>query len=192
VTADEAAASTLERLEVRPTTQVAVLRHDGDGMRLDAVRWGVQPTWSKRPVLNARSDKLTTSRLWKRLAGDAGRRVLFVADGWYEWLHPEKRGSARPQPFLHQVGGGRLFAMAGLLDVAVINDEKVPAATIVTTDAVGEAARLHHRMPVVLPDTDAQRAWLAPDLSPTDVVALCAPLAADVSIEPVTLGAQAA
>ena len=188
---NEVAEEALGRTEVKPTTTVAVLaaapEADG-GVALEAVRWGIQPAWSKRPLLNARSDKLAESKLWKRLAGDHSHRVLLIADGWYEWLRPEvKSADARPQPFLHTVDGGALFGMAGVLDVAVVKGEVVPAVTVITTDAVGESARLHHRMPVVLADEERQRAWLSPGLATEDAVELCRPLAAGVAIEPAVL-----
>lgn len=186
---NEAAEAAMERREVRPTTQIAVLQNADDGMTLEAVRWGIQPDWSRRPLLNARSDKLHGSRLWKRLAADHRHRCLFVADGWYEWLRPEqKTKDTKSQPFLHLLDGGRLFTMAGLLDIALVDGVETPAATVITTDAAGESARLSDRMPVVLPDLDRQRAWLDPSLTAADLDELCAPLADGVTIEPVTLG----
>jgi putative SOS response-associated peptidase YedK len=192
---NEAAERALERVEVKPTTRVAVLQTGSDAPRMEAVRWGVQPAWSKtsRPIINARSDKLSSSRLWKRLAANAAQRCLFITDGYYEWLRPEHRSSdSRAQPFLHLIDGGRLFAMAGLLDVAVVDGESVPAATIVTTDAAGEAARIHTRMPVVLPDLERQMAWLRDDLTLDDVVELCAPLGDGLAVEPTDLPSSAA
>jgi len=118
---------------------------------------------------------------------------LFITDGYYEWLRPEHRSrDSRAQPFLHLIDGGRLFAMAGLLDVAVVDGESVPAATIVTTDAAGEAARIHTRMPVVLPDPERQTAWLRDDLTLDDVVELCAPLGDGLAVEPTELPSSAA
>ncbi len=187
---NEAADATFERVEVAPTTNVGVIAANGDGMRLEAVRWGIQPDWSKRPLLNARSDKLAGSRTWTRLAADPAHRVLFVADGWYEWLRAEKKTKGAP-PFLHQVDGGRLFAMAGLLDVAHVKGETMPAATIITTDAAGASAELHKRMPVVFPDLERQRAWLSSNLGLEDLDELLVPLADGVTIEPVTLPSSA-
>jgi hypothetical protein len=69
VPANEAAEAALERREVRPTTVAIVRAGEEDGPRMEAFRWGVQPAWSRRPLLNARSDKLASSRLWRRLAG---------------------------------------------------------------------------------------------------------------------------
>jgi len=192
----ERADEVMGRREVRPTTNVAVLQAGDPGPRLEAVRWGMQPPqWSKnnRPLLNARSDKLASSRMWKRLAADNASRVLFVADGWYEWLRPEKKSKdARPQPFLHVLDGGELFAMAGLLGDAEIDGTTVPAATIITTDAAGAAARIRNRTPVVLSDLERQLAWLRDDLTLDDVVELCQPLADGVTAEPAQLGSSQA
>lgn len=184
---NERADDAMARSEVKPTTTVAVLKGDGgDGLASDGVRWGIQPAWSKRPLLNARSDKLAGSRLWKGLVEDPAKRVLFAADGWYEWLRPEDK-KAKKQPYLHLVDDGALFGMAGLLHTAELDGETVPAVTVVTTDAVGESARLHHRMPVVFADLERQRAWLTAELSPGDLDELCVGLADGVSIQPVEL-----
>ena len=40
------------------------------------------------------------------------------------------------------------------------------------------AAAVHDRMPVILADREAQRAWLDPALDAEDVLALCGPLPA--------------
>lgn len=191
VPANEAAESALERVEVKPTTQIAVVTND-QGVRMEALRWGLKPGWMKtsRPLINARSDKLASSNMWKRMAANPDKRCLVVADGYYEWLRSES-GDSRPQPFLHLVDGGVVFAMAGLVDVAMLEDETVPAATIVTTDAAGAAARIHTRMPVLLPDRERQQAWLRDDLSLDDVVELCQPWADGLGAEPTELPSSA-
>ena len=191
VPASEAAEHALERIEVKPTTQIAVVTSD-EGPRMQAVRWGLKPSWMKtsRPLINARADKLASSGMWKRMASNANKRCLVVADGYYEWLRSESRDT-RPQPFLHLVNDGAVFAMAGLLDVAMLDDETVPAATIVTTEAAGAAARVHTRMPVILPDHERQDAWLRDDLTLEDVVELCAPWADQLTAEPTELPSSA-
>ena len=37
-------------------------------------------------------------------------------------------------------------------------------------------APVHNRMPAILPSPEAEAAWLRPDLSAEDAVAMCAPL----------------
>lgn len=93
----------------------------------------------------------------------------------------------KPQPFLHLVDDGKPFGIAGLSHTAQLDSGTVPAVTVITTDAVGESARLHHRMPVIMPTAAEREAWLSPGLDAADVTALCRPLSAGVSITPFTL-----
>lgn len=184
----QAIADTLGQLEVRPTDPIAVIRETASEERVaEAVRWGFQPPGSKRPLINARSDKLLTQSLWRRSADVPGRRVLIPADGWYEWLSAEDP-KVKKQPFLHTVDGGAQFAFAGLLGYAIVKGEKVAAATIVTTDSGGAAARIHDRMPVVLDGPDAEQAWLTDEDTEAVVDALCVPLPdGRVQVEPIEL-----
>lgn len=169
-------ADTLGQLEVRPTDPVAIVHAEPGGQRVaEAVRWGFQPPGSKRPLINARSDKLLQQPLWKRSVEAPERRVLVPSDGWYEWLSAEDP-KVKKQPFLHTVDGGAPFAFAGLLGYAIVKGEKVPAVTIVTTDSTGAAAQIHDRMPVVLDGPEAEQAWLTEPDAASVVDALCVPL----------------
>jgi putative SOS response-associated peptidase YedK len=47
---------------------------------------------------------------------------------------------------------------------------------MLTTTPNAVVARLHDRMPVILPGPEAEAAWLAEDLTPDDALALCGPL----------------
>ncbi len=182
-------AAAMGQIEVRPTDQIAIVMERDGERRAEAVRWGLQPPNSKRPLINARDDKLLTQALWKRSVSEARGRVLIPADGWYEWLAAEDpKAKVKKQPFLHTVDGGAEFAFAGLLGYAIVKGEKVPAATIVTTSSAGEAARIHDRMPVVLPDPDAEELWLRGDDPAALVDELCVPLGGDrVTVRPVEL-----
>lgn len=183
-----ALADALGQIQVRPTDPVAVVRAEpGAGRVAEAVRWGIQPPQGKRPLINARDDNLLRSGLWSRLVRDPAARVLIPADGWYEWLAAEDP-KVKKQPFLHQVDGGGPFAFAGLLGYAIVKGEKLPAVTMITTDAVGEPARIHHRMPVVLSGPDAEQAWLTAPGDASLVDALCVPLEPGrVELQPATL-----
>ena len=50
--------------------------------------------------------------------------------------------------------------------------------TLLTCDAARNrvAAAIHNRMPVILADEQARRAWLSPALDAEDAIALCEPL----------------
>lgn len=186
----KAVAASMGHMEVRPTDGIAVVMQRDGERRAEVVRWGFQPPNSPRPLINARDDKLLQQALWRRSVSEARGRVLIPADGWYEWLSAEDpKAKVKKQPFLHTVDGGAEFAFAGLLGYAIVKGEKVPAATIITTSSAGEAARIHDRMPVVLPDEDAEHAWLSEAADPTELVTdLCVPLPAGrVAVEPVEL-----
>ncbi len=185
----KAVAASMGQIEVRPTDAIAVVMERDGERRAESVRWGFQPPNSKRPLINARDDKLLQQPLWRRSVSESRGRVLIPADGWYEWLSAEDpKAKIKKQPFLHTVDGGEEFAFAGLLGYAIVKGEKVPAATIITTSSAGEASRIHDRMPVILPTQDAEHQWLSADADPAELVAeLCVPLTTRVSVEPVEL-----
>ena len=128
------------------------------------MRGGLVPTYAKALnsgplMINARTETVTSKRVFARLLERPERRCLVVADGWYEWLRPEKKSEPRV-PFHYRVDDGALFAFAGLCDVAKIDGEWVPSATILTTTANAVCAPVHERMPVVLAGPDEEAAWM--------------------------------
>lgn len=150
----------LGRFNVCPTEDVLVVT--GEGPRV--ARWGLVPPWSKGvgegPLLiNARLESVAAKRVFGRLLARPERRCLVVADGWYEWLRPERREEPRV-PFHYRVDEGGLFAFAGLWDVCKIDGAWVVSATLLTTTANEACAPVHDRMPCVLTSPDAEAAWL--------------------------------
>jgi len=63
-----------------------------------------------------------------------------------------------------------MFAMAGLWDHCVIEEEDHFSCTILTTSPNSLIEEVHHRMPVILNTEEKIRRWLDPDL--TERVAL--------------------
>jgi len=145
--------ATLGRFNVCPTEDILVVTHKGPR----AVRWGLVPSYSRKIygplMINARAESVTSKKVFARLLERPERRCLVIADGWYEWLKSEKKGEPRV-PFRYTIDGGELFAFAGLCDVAKIDGEWVPSATILTTTANSISAPVHDRMPVVLGGPD--------------------------------------
>jgi putative SOS response-associated peptidase YedK len=165
---------------VAPTTTIAtvVTRHsepdDEATRRVRLMRWGLVPPWvkagpdgapdAKGPLLiNARSEKVASSPAFR---GSAKRkRCLVPMDGWYEWrANPEGlvagKKTAKTPFFMHRGDGDTLF-MAGLWSVWKPASSEAPllSCTIITTDAVGELAEIHDRMPLILAEDDWD-AWL--------------------------------
>ena len=155
------------RYNVAPGQDVAAVRSDGDGRRLSMLRWGLIPGWARDAnigykLINARAETVGTKPAFR----DAyrNRRCLIPADGFYEWT---RQGAAR-QPWLIGLKGGALFALAGLWERWTVPEESVlkgpgeaiETCAILTTAANEAVARVHDRMPVILPP-EAFEPWLA-------------------------------
>jgi putative SOS response-associated peptidase YedK len=177
---------------VAPTTTIAtvVSRHsepdDNPTRRVRLMRWGLVPPWAKPgaggapdtkgpQLINARAEKVITSPAFRSSA--KSRRCLVPMDGYYEW-QATPGGKTPKTPFFIHRADGELMLMAGLWSVwrNPGGEEGVApllSATIVTTDAVGELAEIHDRMPLMVPEQLWDR-WLNPDL-PADPALLARP-----------------
>jgi putative SOS response-associated peptidase YedK len=177
----------LERFNVAPTESLlAVCGPEREGRLL---RWGLVPHWAKdlkvgARMINARSETAGTKAPFASLVPEPRRRCLILADGFYEWLRSEDRRQPR-QPFWFRVDEGEPFAFAGLWARARVGGELVESATILTTTPNAVVARLHDRMPVILPGPDAEAAWLSAGVSGEEALGLCRPIdAARMSAQP--------
>ncbi|ULE33564.1 SOS response-associated peptidase [Mycobacterium sp. IDR2000157661] len=169
---------------VAPTTTISavVKRHtepdDESTRRVRSMRWGLVPPWAKTTdeggpetkgplLINARSEKLTTSPVFRTSARN--KRCLVPMDGWYEW---QKKGDAKgpKTPYYMYAGDGEPLFMAGLWSTwrpregsaAASSEPPLLSCTIITTDAAGQLAEIHDRMPLTISADDWDR-WLDPD-----------------------------
>jgi putative SOS response-associated peptidase YedK len=189
--------STLGRFNVAPTQEVLTVRSSPDpdeaaeGEReARLMRWGLVPRWAKDlkvgyRMINAKAENLSKSRAYGPLIGKYRHRCLIIADGFYEWMKAEDPKQPR-QPWHFTVDGGEPFAFAGICTRKEWEDEEergvedgwLYTCTIITTEPNQLVARVHDRMPAILPGPDAEAAWLRPDLALEDAIAMCAPLPA--------------
>ena len=158
-----------ERVEVRrrfnvaPGDDVVAVTTSREGApRGDVLRWGLVPHWTDDPrtgfkMINARAETLDQRPAYREAF--AGRRCLVLADGFYEW---ERRPGGPKQAWWIARADGEPFAFAGLWATwrgAGPDVEPLRSCTIVTTQANATLARIHDRMPVILP-REAEAAWL--------------------------------
>ena len=165
------------RYNIAPTDAVvAVRRRASDGgahNHGEVMRWGLVPYWSKTgpkgpPAINARDDKIETSRMFA--AAFERRRCLVPADGFYEWRKTGSGKNAAKVPLRFTLKGGGLFAFAGVWESwRGPEGERVQSCAVITTAPNELMAPVHDRMPVILPE-EAEDAWLDP--APRDVAAL--------------------
>ncbi len=128
------------RYNAAPTDAHWVVEPGSQGPALVPAVWGFEGG-----VINARAE--TWERRFRK-----GRPVIVPADGFFEWTGA--KGARRPLWFRPRAGG--LLQLAGL--AALLPDGRL-AFVVLTTEASGEVARIHDRMPVLLSRENA-RAWI--------------------------------
>lgn len=184
------------RFNVAPTQEILVVRSAPDpdqaatGEReARLMRWGLVPVWAKDlkvgyRMINAKAENLESSRAYAPLVGKFRHRCLILADGFYEWMRAEDPKQPK-LPWRFTVDGGEPFAFAGLCtrkpwedpeDRGYDEDGHLYSATIITTTPNAVVKPVHNRMPAILPDPAAEAAWLNPELSAADAIAMCGPL----------------
>ena len=169
---------------VAPTDPVPVVRTSQRHAArvVDTARWGLVPPWATDPragarMINARAETVATSPAFA--PSFARRRCLIPADGWYEWL---RDGKLR-QAFYMTPAGGAPLAFAGLW--SSWGPDGMITCSIVTTAALGGLARVHDRMPLVLPP-ERWASWLAGGGDPGEQLAAMSPAElAAIEVRPV-------
>lgn len=174
------------RYNVAPTDRVpAVVERQRDGSverRLVGLRWGLVPSWAKKPtssMINARVETVCSKPSFRKAA--AARRCLLPALGYYEWRQevPSEGGRAIRQPyFLHPAA--EPMVMAGLYEFWKGDEGWLVTTAIITTEATDEFGWVHDRMPMVVP-ADSWDDWLDPTM--TDAAAAVSMLSAPTRLE---------
>lgn len=128
--------------------------------RMGLARWGLLPPWAEADdrglcarMVNARSETVSEKPAFRE-AWAKGRRCLIPASGFYEW---KGAGEAKQAYYLHHKTDD-VIAFAGLW----AKKDDLVTFTVLTKDADGEIAGIHHRMPVMLAPAQAQ-GWFAAD-----------------------------
>ncbi|KAK8244252.1 hypothetical protein HDK77DRAFT_369636 [Phyllosticta capitalensis] len=139
--------------------------------KLQAMKWGLIPSWTKRnpdygsmmKTINCRDDSLVENRgLWNSMKHR--KRCIIVAQGFYEWL--KKNNGKEKIPHFVKRKDGQLMCFAGLWDCVKFegSEEKLYTYTIITTSSNKQLKFLHDRMPVILDNgSEALRTWLDPN-----------------------------
>jgi len=143
------------RFNVAPSQLSAVVRNQGDHNRLDLLKWGLVPGWSKEAsigsqMINARCETVTEKPAFRQAI--KYHRCIIPASGFYEW---QICGEHRKQPWLFQMADHSPLWLAGLWETWKIpTGGQLETFCILTTSANQLVKPIHERMPVMLtPDT---------------------------------------
>ena len=153
-----------DRYNVSPTQMVAVVRSDGDHNRLDLLKWGFVPSWSKdlsfgSHMINARCETVVEKQAFRHAI--KYRRCIIPVSGFYEWEHTCDH---RKQPYFIQMADHSPMCLAGLWETWKAPDNNViETFAILTTAANKVVAPLHDRMPVIIQPDDFHL-WLSKNM----------------------------
>ena len=145
---------------VCPTTPVHVVRAgEAGGRALVAMRWGFIPSWYKAPndgplLINARAETIAEKPAFR--AACRARRCLIPCDGFYEWHRPE---GGEKQPWFVQPARDEPMVFGGIWQEWEQEGTRIATCAIVTCEATGRMAEIHHRIPVILQQEDWGK-WL--------------------------------
>ena len=164
------------RYNIAPTQNVSVVRTDPhlQKNRLDLMHWGLVPSWAKDPssgsrMINSRSETVDQKPSFRNAF--RSQRCLIPADGFFEW----KKLPRGKHPFYFRLQGGEVFAFAGLWERwQATASLSLTSCCILTTTPNDMVAKIHDRMPVILP-SEAYSTWLGPSTSTRGLRSLLLP-----------------
>jgi putative SOS response-associated peptidase YedK len=143
------------RFNVAPGQVHPLLRQEAGRRHLGPATFGLAgPRGSLLP--NARAETAATRRTFAGPLREA--RCAVPVDGFYEWEGPP---SARRPSWFHRADGAPLLLAA----VAAAAPDGRLGFSILTTAAIDPVARLHDRMPVILPP-ELLAPWLGDGAAP--------------------------
>ncbi|MDB5980924.1 MAG: protein of unknown function, family [Pseudomonas sp.] len=149
----------IERYNVAPTTQVALLHREGEALHADLVRWGwCPPSATDKPApINVRVEKVAHGPFFHAIWP---HRALTPIDNWFEWVY---EGGPKKQPYLVR-RKDRAPILCAAIGQYPTNDREPQAHdgfVIITADSAGGIVDIHDRRPVVL-SPELAREWLDP------------------------------
>ena len=165
--------------EVRPTDIGAVIATASRGTPgYFPMVWGFTSPVSGNPLVNCRVETAGSKPLWKE--SWERRRCVIPASYYFEWEHLLSPSGAKKtgDKYAIQPAGQHVTWLAGLYRI----EEGYPHFTVLTRAPSPELARIHDRMPVILP-SDAIRTWISPASSAETVKQIAAASLTNMVIE---------
>jgi putative SOS response-associated peptidase YedK len=179
----DALADVPPRWNIAPASTVPALAADARGVHVAPLTWGLVPFWAKdrsigQRLANARDDGVRDKPSFR--AAFKARRALVFADLFYEWQVVP--GTRSKQPWCARRPDRGVFAFGALWESWTPRAPEPPVPletfTLITTTPNAVMARVHDRMPVIVPP-EAWPTWLEVRAPLDAVQALLAPLPDD-------------
>ncbi len=141
--------------DARPTENLPIVLQD-DPNQMVVGHWGypIRLGGKDKELINVRAESILGKPFFRKAANEC--RCMILADGYFEWMREGEvkkkfRFTLERQP----------MAFAGIYQWTAkkLSNEIRPFYSIITSQATGEAATIHDRMPVILPPGH-EKSWL--------------------------------
>lgn len=149
------------RYNIAPSQPVPVVLINEAGERVfNVARWGWIPSWVRNPKdvkhpIHVEIETAAIKPLYRRAFRT--RRILIPADAFYEW----EATSSGKRPWLIRLKDGEPMGIGGLLERSRGPDGEILSFSLLTTEPNPLVAKIHDRMPVIIPPEDYSN-WLDP------------------------------
>lgn len=170
--------------EVKPTDIAPVIAPNAKGQKsVFPMIWGFQQaerdnTRRSQPLINARSEtadtKPTFRECWQR------RRCVIPASYYFEWEHLTRPDGSKKagDKYAIQPVGATVTYFAGLYRI----ENGFPYFTVLTREPSTALARLHDRMPLILPPEE-MNTWINPETEPEQIKEIASDALTEMIIE---------
>lgn len=122
--------------ELFPTDICLVYTKEG----LKAMKWGVQPEWSKQIIINARQETVLEKEYFKD--DFCYHRCVVIVSGFFEW----KTEGKKKTKYVVTMENTELFYLAGFYK----KEKDQEGFIILTQEATEEFKEIHNRLPLIL------------------------------------------
>ncbi len=129
--------------EIFPTERVPVLTKDDKSVKPAIYKWGFPGFQNKGVLINARSETATEKKTFRESV--MHRRCIIPANGFYEW------DKSKNKYYFHRDSSDMIY-MAGFYQ----NFNHENRFMILTTAANDSMSAIHHRMPLILDNREAE------------------------------------
>jgi Uncharacterized conserved protein len=160
------------RYNISPSQNIPVIIQQDGIRRLETLKWGLIPFWSKtpKPMINARSESASVKPAFRQAFKK--KRCLIPASGFFEWAKEDRE----KQPYYIFLKDKSTMAFAGLWEEWSAPDGKiVKTCAILTVEANSFLKFIHHRMPVILKPVNGMK-WLDIDKTESSLKNLLIPI----------------
>jgi putative SOS response-associated peptidase YedK len=157
---------------IKPTEEIYIVKDQG----IEIAHWGMIAPWSKNLLealrsqpraINARSESIHEKPTFRE--SFRGRRCLVPATGYYEWV-TELGPYKTKQPIYISRVDKKPIAFSGIYNRWISPEGEIKdCVSIITREAIGPLAGLHHRMPLLL-SPESWGEWLSSELTQVDQI----------------------